>query len=388
MKPFLIGLAIAAAGASSAGAQTVRVDPLQCWWRTTAAAIRVGEPFGVVLTCAVLETADATVVVDRDRLEPPVVELPPFEVLGGSHGADLHANDRRFFQYEYRLRLVAENLFGKDVALPELKLTYRVQSAVGQHAALQGRDHAYLMPPLPLRVLALVPANASDIRDSSTDTFADLDQRIGRANLFLVGGGVLLALAALLAILTLVRIVSRFRKPATADARLISDAAILRGVGRELAGVGRLREGTGWTSGLAGRALAALRLVAAYALERRIGIMPAGAEGLAEDGRLILRVGRWRPKRIAVSASVTPQALAPAEDDKHDERLSALGRAMSTLTAAQYGRDEKHDDRALDEALAAGVAALRDVRIKHTWIMKQLAAWRAGAAVDTRAWSR
>jgi hypothetical protein len=384
MKPFLIGLAIAAACASSAGAQTARVDPLQCWWRTTSAAIRVGEPFGVVLTCAVLETADATVVVDRDRLEAPVVALPPFEVLGGSHGSDLRGSGRRFFQYEYRLRLVAENLFGKDVALPELKLTYRVQSAVGQNTSLRGRDHAYLMPPLPLRVLSLVPADASDIRDSSSDTFADLDQRFSRANLFLVGGGVLFALAALLAILALVRIVSRFRAPATADAPLISDGAILRGVGRELTDVRRLREDGGWTPALAGRALAAMRLVGAYALARRIGIMPAGAEGLAEDGRLILEAGRWRPKRIAVSASVTPRALADAED----ARLASLGQALSALTAAQYGRGDTLDDRALDDSLAAGVAALRDVRIKQTWIMKRLAAWRAGAAVDTRAWSR
>jgi len=340
--------------------------------------------FSVVLTCSVIQTEALTAVPSQAELEPSAMQLTPFEVLGGSHGTDLQAGDRRFFQYEYRLRLVAENLFGKDVALPELKLTYRVQSAVGQNTSLQGRNHAYLMPPLPLRVLSLVPADASDIRDSSSDTFADLDQRLGRANLFLVGGGVLFALAALLAILSLVRIVSRFRTPAAADARLISDAAILRGVGRELTTVGRLREDTAWTPALAGRALAAMRLVGAYALARRIGIMPAGAEGLAEDGRLILKVGRWRPKRIAVSASVTPLALVNAKD----ERFASLGQALSALTAAQYGRDEKLDAGALDESLAAGLAALRDVRIKHTWIMKRLAAWRTGAAVDTRAWSR
>ena len=39
-------------------AQTVQTDPLQCWWRTSAGAVRVGEPFTVVLTCAVLETDD------------------------------------------------------------------------------------------------------------------------------------------------------------------------------------------------------------------------------------------------------------------------------------------------------------------------------------------
>ena len=67
----------------------VETDPLQCWWRTSAGAVRVGEPFSVVLTCAVLETDAATVVVDQSRLEPSVVQFAPFEVLGGSHGADL-----------------------------------------------------------------------------------------------------------------------------------------------------------------------------------------------------------------------------------------------------------------------------------------------------------
>ena len=60
-----------------------QTDPLQCWWRTSAGAVRVGEPFTVVLTCAVLETDAATVVVDQTRLEPSVVQFAPFEVLGG-----------------------------------------------------------------------------------------------------------------------------------------------------------------------------------------------------------------------------------------------------------------------------------------------------------------
>ena len=55
-----------------------------------------------MLTCAVLETEAAMVVVDQSRLEPSVVQFAPFEVLGGSHGADLRRDDRRFFQYQYR----------------------------------------------------------------------------------------------------------------------------------------------------------------------------------------------------------------------------------------------------------------------------------------------
>ena len=92
---FLIAL-----GATAARAQTVQTDPLQCWWRTSTGAVRIGEPFTVVLTCAVLETDEVTVVPDQTRLEPSVVQFAPFEVLGGSHGADLRSDQRRFFQYD------------------------------------------------------------------------------------------------------------------------------------------------------------------------------------------------------------------------------------------------------------------------------------------------
>src|ERR1700724_3608056 len=125
-------LLLVVVAATAAGAQTVQTDPLQCWWRTSAGAVRVGEPFTLVLTCAVIETDDATVVVDQPRLEPSVVQFAPYETLGGSHGADLRTDQRRFFQYEYRLRLIADGMFGRDVALPEMKLSYRVQTKVGQ----------------------------------------------------------------------------------------------------------------------------------------------------------------------------------------------------------------------------------------------------------------
>src|SRR5258706_9083356 len=146
MKRLVFASMLAAAAVAGAAAQTVQTDPLQCWWRTSAGAVRVGEPFAVVLTCAVLETDDVTVVADQTRLEPSVVQFAPFEVLGGTHGADLRTDQRRFFQYEYRLRLIAENQFGKDVALPETKLNYHVQSRVGQKTSLQGRDQAYMLP--------------------------------------------------------------------------------------------------------------------------------------------------------------------------------------------------------------------------------------------------
>src|SRR5258706_14730339 len=100
MKTLVVASFLVVAGAASAAAQTVQTDPLQCWWRTSAGAVRVGEPFSVVLTCAVLETDAAKVVPDQTRLEPSVVQFAPFEVPAGSHGADLPTDHRPFFPYE------------------------------------------------------------------------------------------------------------------------------------------------------------------------------------------------------------------------------------------------------------------------------------------------
>jgi hypothetical protein len=401
-------LVVLLSGARLASAQPTRsADPLQCWWRTSAGAIRIGEQFSIVLTCAVLETDAATVVVDQSRLEPSVVQFAPFEVLGGSHGADLRRDDRRFFQYEYRARLIAENQFGKDVSLPETKLSYHIQSSVGEKTALQGRDQSYILPPLSLRVLSLVPADATDIRDTPSVTFQDIDQRGFRANLLTVIGGVLFTVAALLTLLALVRLLARFRKPAEASTRLISDSAALRAAGRELAAVRRRREDGGWTPDLAGRALAALRVAGAYAVGRRASLMPAavqsttgqpssdGNQGPEEAGRLIVRTGWPRARRVAVSGAITPQSVgrdrirrAGTAGFAGSELYESLEQALAALTAAQYGRNGKLDDSALDQALDTGNQVLKRARLDQTWVMKRLAARRVQRQGDTRAWSR
>jgi hypothetical protein len=379
-----------------AAAQDVSTDPLRCWWRTSAGAVRIGEPFTVVLTCAVLETDAATVVVDQSRLEPSVVQFPPFEVLGGSHGADLRSDQRRFFQYEYRLRLITENMFGKDAVLPETKISYRVQSKVGQKTAIQGRDQTYMLPAQSIKVLSLVPADAADIRDSGAETFGDIDRRAFRANLFSVVGAVLFVVAGLLALLAAVRLFRRYRTPVTAAERPITDAAILRGAGAELRAVRRERENGGWTPELAGRALAALRIPAAYALGRKVGfVQMRRAQAPSPSGDLVLRTGWPKTKTITVSGAATSQTVARAQanvenDAKRGALLDALAQALTTFTTAQYGRaDAKLDDAALDGALSTAFDVLKRVRFEQTWLMKRLAARRGDIApLETRAWSR
>jgi hypothetical protein len=400
---------LVAAGAAGAAAQNVETDPLQCWWRTSAGAIRVGEPFSAVLTCAVLETDDVKVVVDESRLEPSVMQVVPFEVLGGVHAADLRTEDRRFFQYEYRLRLISENQFGKDVALPETKLSYRVQSLMWQGAGargqggraetIEGRDQTYLLPPLSMRLLSLVPSDASDIRDAAAETFADLDQRAFRASLLVVVGGVLFALAALVAVLTIVRAFVRSRKPTAAADRLIGDGAILRGVGRELAAVQRQREDGGWNSELAARALAALRLIGTYAIGRKAARTLITSNGstaatTADKGRLVVSAAWPKRKRIAVSGSVTGVTLSTAlarvarEDDRAAE-LESMSGALTQFTTAQFGRDGTFDDAVLDESLQAGVRLLKRLKFEQTWVMKRLRRRPVAVSLEGQAtWSR
>jgi hypothetical protein len=406
-KPLLV-FACAVATVSAATAQTVETDPLQCWWRTSTGAVRVGEPFSVVLTCAVLETDAATVVVDAAKLEPSVVQFAPFEVLGGAHGADLRTDLRRFFQYEYRLRLIAENEFGKDVALPETKLSYHVQSRVGQNAAIQGREQSYVLPAQSIRILSLVPGDAADIRDTPAETFADLDQRAFRANLFKIVGGVLFVLAGLLALLALVRLFSRFRKKSVDTNRLVSDGAILGAAGGEFRAVQREREQGGWTPELAARALTALRVAATYALRRPVAQSPLAGTGSSDtgaqstisnqrisdvDGILIVRHGWPRTKQVAISGAVTARSLANETkrglgNAQRAALLDSLEQALAQFTTAQYGRDVKPDDAALDEALAAGRAALKRIRLEQTWVMKKFGRRPPPREVEARAWSR
>jgi hypothetical protein len=387
-------------GAANVVAQNVETDPLQCWWRTSTGSVRIAEPFTAVLTCAVIETDDVKVIIDESRLDPSVAQFAPFEVLGGSHAADLRSGDRRFFQYEYRMRLMAENMFGKDVALPETKLTYRIQSKVSQKAAVEGRDQSYLLPPLSMRVLSLVPNDASDIRDASAETFADVDRRSFRANLLVVIGGVLFALAGLIAVLAVVRLIMLTRKPTAAADRLVGDGAILRGVGREIAAVQRQREDGGWTQELAARALAALRIVAAYALGRPaaraiVARRQAEADAPATSNGAIVVANGW-PKRkyIAVSGAATARDIASvikhSTNGRRPGELESIEEALSRFTAAQYGRADdgrKLDDAALDESLAAGKDVLGRLKIEQSWLMKRLGRSRKPAAAESRVWS-
>jgi hypothetical protein len=395
-------------GVAAAGqTETVETDPIRCWWRTSAAGVRVGEPFSVVLTCAVVETDAVTVVPNQAELAPNALQLPPFDVLGGSHPNDLRTTDHRFFQYEYQVRLVSEDVFGKDVKLPPIRISYRVRSRIDAET-VEGRDQSYLLPPASVRVVSLVPADATDIRDSSLDTFDTIDRRLSRANVLRVVGGLLIGFAAVAALIAVVRAAGGARGRAPVARSLVSDGAILRQIGRELAAIQQARRGDGWTADLIARLLTAVRILGGYALDLPATPVAGDVDTIETAytmaGRLTVRGRGLRGDDVMVPGWVTANVIAqrlghlpPAGGSvtarpRHPRILEALEPVLARLTTAQYGREQTVDDAAIDDALASAVRALRRLKVEQLWIVRKLQALRSPRrgkrATESKAWFR
>lgn len=374
----LTGLVIPPVAFAQTGTDMVEVEPITCWWRTSISAIRTGEPFGLTLTCSALETEATRIVPDFSKLEPQVVQLPPFEVLGGTHAGDLLTTGRRFFQYGYRLRLLAEDGFGADVAVPPLEISYRVESKVAGGESVQGRDQSYALPRAAIRLVSLVPDDTMDIREAAAAPFTEIESRVSRANLFRTIAGVLFALAGLLVLLMLYGMLRR-KTPISDAARVrVGPRAILGAVASELADVQRASRG-GWTAELAGRALSALRIAGSYATGRAVGQRPVTGPQGATDGELLVSRGLGRSKAL-VSGSVTPES-AP------ESAAPGLADALRALTIARYGRVEEIGSTC-DEAVATAIRITNQQRSAHSLISEWSNAF-VQSIVDLRkkAWS-
>lgn len=351
--------------------------------------------FSVVLTCGVLDMDAATAVVDQSKLDPVAVQLPPFEVLRGTHAPDLRADGRRFFQYEYQLRLISDLLFDKDVPLPDLVIAYRVRTHTTAGESVQGNEATYKLPAQSVRVLSLVPEDASDIRDASPTTFAQVDAGGFRSDTLVTAGFALVALGALVGVFGITRLFSERKGPERATEHLMPDAAVLRGAGREFSTVRRERETAGWTPALVGRALAALRIVSGYGIRQPASQLVANGHAEGDEGTLLLSRGLLKGEHVRVSGSVTPQtvareiAKASTNGRRDTPRLEELQDLLTTFTRAHYGGNDAVSDVALDESLASAERLARKLRVEHGWLVRKLTVLsRRTTSLRQRAWSR
>lgn len=374
------------------GAATTESDPIKCWWKTDTNAVHVGQHFTLTLTCGVVETSRLTTVLRLTELDPTAVELTPFEVVDGAREEDLQSPPWRYFQYRYTLRLLGDELFGQDVDIPALNVTYNIQSAQG--GGTQGRDQRYVLPPLPMRVLSLVPKNAGDIRDASRDTFGQIDEQIFRSTAEMVASAIFFGFALVLVGLAAATVARRHRTRATVDSRL-PVTTVLSGCLRETS---RLRSEVardGWTPELTGRALAVFRIAGAVALARPLAQALVDMSVSGQEGQLALRKGLWRPRRALVSAPTTADAIERqlATGNGFEPRtqlvLEEVRNSLRVFNAARYGRNGHLDTPNLDAALERGTSALRRLRTMKWWPMRTAEALAKQAAnLGGMVWSR
>ena len=364
---------------------TVAFDPIRCWWRTSAPAVRTGESFSVFLTCALLDTPEARAVVDEQKLNVSVIQFAPFEVAGGSRAADLVTPGRRFFQYEYMLRAISPDLIGQDVALPLLEVAYRIESRLPDNSAQVGRDLTYLLPVQKMRVVSMVPNDADDIRDSTTERFGRVESLRSRAGLLRIVGFGSLALGGLMAVLTLVGIVTRARKGVSWKTRQLSDRGVVNAAVRELGNVRKEAEGS-WTEDLVSRAAAAARIVGAAAIGRSSAQQVAGADVETAEGRLLVPL---RGRRAAISSAVTTTdldrglaGLKPAASAARRSSIEALRSALATFTSAQYGPAFAADRTALDQAVERTIEAASQVKPPRQTPLAWLRQWSGEPATE------
>jgi hypothetical protein len=351
----------------------VEVEPITCWWRTSTSAVRIGESFGLTLTCAVVETEANKVVADFSKLDPTVVQLPPFEVIGGTHAGDLVTPGKRFFQYDYRMRLIAEDAFGNDVTIPPLEVSYRIESQVTGGDTSQGREQSYSLPRVSVRLLSVVPDDTSDIRETPASMFTSVENRDSRANLLQTVASVLFGLAAVVGIVMLIGMMRRKTPQTAVQAAHLGPRTILGAVSKELDEVQRASRG-GWTPELIGRALAGLRIAGAYATNRAIGQRPAKPGETPQEGVIVVRpFGRGD---VYVSGAATAETVIFAKAP------AGLSDALRTLTKARFGRVESFDSMA-DEAVQTAMRVTKEQQSAHS-LMKEWGRNLTASVVDLR----
>jgi hypothetical protein len=348
----------------------VESDPIRCWWKADRTSVRVGEKFGLVLTCSVIETGPITVVPVLNQLAPGALSLTPFEVASGVEYDDVVTPPWRYIQREYKVRLLSDGFFGQDVTIPALTVTYNLQE---RGSGSQGRDQQYILPALPMRILSLVPKSVDDIRDASGQTFASIESRRDRASLATTMAWVSFAFAFVFGVFALVRATAQLRVKRKGIVKPLPASSVL---GASLTALARVKEDAsqaGWTSELSRRAAAALRIAGAVALGRPVRQSVVGTDVTEREGQLTVYSGWPKRRRVLLSAPTTSRTISAAMNNGHAPKaqtranLESISDALGVLSTAGYGRQSKEDASALDSALDDGTKAVRRIRSTTLW---------------------
>ena len=358
--------------AQPAETEQVQLEALQCWENIGSDSVTVGEPFTMMVTCAVIVTDAATTVPNEIALAPETIDLSPFEVIEGQRFPDVRDGPWRYFQYHYTLRVIDEDLFGQDVEIPALELPYHIERTLDGGSTLPGRELRYILPPHAIRIVSLVPETAEDIRALAGETFGAADARLFRANLAaLVAAGIAIVAVGFL-VVALLRLRREWRGRSPKSEKLIPDSVVVRRALTELTVLQDTAQENGWDPTLVSRALTALRLAGAAALSAPVAQQPVGPDRTARDGQLCVGRGFWRRKTTALSSTVTPGAVVREiekrrrlrPDDSSLGLLEDLQEAFHTFTVARYTPNGSLLTDQMTSELDRSIGAVRQLRFR------------------------
>ncbi len=363
------------------------VEAFRCWLKSDRSGVRIGEKFYIALTCRVIENESTKTVPVENMLEPGAVSFAPYEVAGGTHFQDIRKGVFRFFQYNYELRLVGDEFFGKEVPIPSLEIKYKIQRKINSKQSVDARERVYKLPELPIKIYSLVPKDAKDIRDAGENSFGAIKTKMLHAYAAFVVAGLFMLLPFVIVMVPLAKSLRRYRREKS-NGTVFSNASLLRRAKRELVRVKKISIQNGWNNELAGRVLTILRVVGAIALSRQINQQSTQFESKGLQGQLKLRKGFFWPKKILISSSLTPE-LMMAELEKLDRSWAdGFVSIFNTFNGARYSDEVSIDQDKLNSAFSGTNPLIRSLRFTNNLFVRRFAAFYGKTKTWRPVWKR
>lgn len=345
--------------------QEKEAPAIRCWLKSDKSSVRIGETFVLTLTCQVAETEYEKVVPQENGLEPAVVSFSPYEVVEGWRMPDINRGTFRFLQYRYKLRLIGEEFFGKEVPTQKLEIKYRVERKLNEDEVLDTRERTYILPAMTIKVSSVVPEDAEDIRDFGDGSFQTVKTRRQKAYMALIVAGVVSLLPFLVLLMPAVRSVRNWRKTRS-NGTGFSNSALLRRIKGELNKVKRVRDKEGWNGELVGRILTIIRVMGAIATSKQINQLPTRFESRGLEGQLKLRKGLIWPRKVLISSNITPESLVL--NHKIDGEFSSVFMALNDI---RYGSVKDYDQKYLDDLFYKTMFFLAKIKFLNRWLVKK-----------------
>src|SRR5262249_35026235 len=156
----------------------------------------------------------------------------------------------------------------------------------------------YVLPDIPIRILSLVPKKATDIRDSTRESFAAPKARLVRATAEFIAAGILFGFSVLMIAFAAVHVIRRSRAQGIVKAPVLLNTTLVSACLREIVRLQSEVMRAGWTPERTGPALTAIRIGTAVAVGRTVSQAPLDMNVPVREGQIAVRKGVFQRERM------------------------------------------------------------------------------------------